>query len=264
MDELIFSGKYGSWELSARFDLDGASPEDVACALAYLHEQIEGEAFCHSGIECDKIEAMVPEGKGIGAAAKFIGSMKSGQWKELMVKYAVKPELAPVAESKLICSLLKKFGLHACVTSGMACSKIKPAAQEPLEGQIALICRYKDWIAIKKMGVDETTKDYEVAGILSAINTTLVRKAFDFVEVDRGAEAVADELTRGMRKSFQNLATALAGAEPKAREDPIYNALLMKKILENLGFPPYANVESMIKAYPELKTAKPRGRVAKK
>lgn len=262
MDELIFSGKYDDWEISIKFDLSGASDQDVAYALAYIHEQIESRAFCHAGIDCDMIEKEIPAGKGIQDMIKTLESRKPGEWKNFLMKASGKEELVPVAETKLVCTLLSKNNMYAKVIPAQ--SKLKPQKFELFEGQIALVGRYRDWISIKKMGLDEKTQDYEVAGILSGINTTLVKKSFDFMNPDRSVESIAAAATKGKRKSFINLAEALKQIAPSLGGDRIKDAYLLKCVFENLGFPPYANVESLIVAHPDLKAAKPRGRVAKR
>ncbi|MFA5077445.1 MAG: DUF2666 family protein [Candidatus Micrarchaeia archaeon] len=265
MDELLFSGKYGDWEYSVRFDLGNAEPKDVAYALSFIHENVESKAFCHSGIDCKMIEDAVPEGKGLMDAISFLEGRKPGEWKEFLLKAAGKEELLAVAESKFVCVLLCKNKVNAKICpSTLHSSSLRPRKQELLEGQIALIGRYRDWIAIKKMGVNEKTRDYEVAGILSAISSTLVRKSFDFLEPDRSVESIAASATKGKRKSFVNLATALRDVSGSMNGDEVRDAYLLKCVFENLGFAPYANVEALVPAYPELKVPKPRGRFAKK
>lgn len=263
MDEIIFSGAYKDWSYSAHFSLDKASDSDVAYALSFLHGQIESRAFCHSGVDCAFIEKSIPSGKGLPDLIKTLETRKPGEWKDFLLKAAGKPELLQVAEAKLICTLLDKNGIFAKVKSDLLKSTLKPGKQELLEGQISLIARYKDWISIKKMGVEGKTQDYEVAGILSAINTTLVKKAFDFLNPDKSVESIAASITKGKRKSFINLANALKEVSPSLTGDRIRDAYLLKCVFENLGFAPYANVEVLSAAYPDLKAPKPRGRVAK-
>lgn len=264
MDELIFSGAFRDWKYSARFDLANANEQDVAAALAQIHGEIEDRAFCYAGIDCDMIENSVPQGKGIPDVIKFLESRKPGEWKGLLLEAAGKKELLPAAEAKFICTLLTKNGVFAKMKSELLRSSIKPQKQELLEGQIALIGRYREWTAIKKMGVDEKTKDYEIAGILSSINTTIMKKAFDFMKPDRSVEAIADAATKGKRKSFVNLSEALKQVAQQLTGDKIRDAYLLKCVFENLGFAPYANVEVLVPAYPDLKTAKPKGRVSKR
>ncbi len=264
MDEIIFSASYKNWVFSERFDLSNASEQDVAYALAHIREHIENEAFCRSGVDCEGIEAAIPEGNGMHDLIKVLESRKPWEWKEFLLKFAGKEELLPVAEAKLVCALLKKNGISAKIESSMIKSLLKPQKQELFEGQVAFIGRYKDWMAIKKLGVDETTRDYEISGILSAINTTLVGKSFDFLHPDRSVESIAEAATRGKRKSFINLSQALRQVEPSLAGDRIRASYLLKCVFEKLGFAPYANVEVLTAAYPDLKVPKPRGRFSKK
>ncbi len=263
MDEMIFSGAYSGWEYSVRFDLAKATEQDVAFALAHIHEQIEDRAFCHSGVNCDAIEKAIPEGNGIPDMVKFLESRKPGEWKDFLLRMAGKAELVLVAEAKFVCVLLSKNRIFAKLNSRLLQSSLAPLEQKLLEGQIAFIARYKEWISIKKMSMEKRTQDYEVAAILSSINTTLVNKSFDFLRLDGGLKAIADAVTKGKRKSFVNLTEALRQVTPSLTGDRIRDAFLLKCIFENLGFAPYANVDVLISAYPHLKVAKPRGRVAK-
>lgn len=264
MDEIIFSGKYKDWKYSVRFELDNANARDVAYALAYIHEHVECEAFYNSGVDCIMLEKQIPFGNGIQDLITFLESKKPGEWKELLLKAAKKEELLPVAEAKFISTLLSKNKVFAKITTAIVESRLKPKEQELLEGQISFIGHYKDWISIKKMSVDEKTQDYEVAGILSSINSTLVNKSFDFMGVDKSVDAIATNATKGKRKSFINLAEALKKVVPSLTGEKIQDAYILKLVFENLGFAPYATVDLLMPAYPDLKIPKPKGRFAKK
>jgi hypothetical protein len=264
MDEVIFSGKYRDWEYNVRFDLSKASEADVAYALSYICEGIECRAFCHSGIICKMVEDEVPEGNGLDELTKYLDSRKPGQWKEFLLKVAGKEELIPVAEAKLICEVQKKFKVPAKIRTSMLKSTLKPGKPEPFEDQIAFVGRYRDWAAIKKLGLDEKTQDYEVSGILGSINSTMVKKAFFFLHPDPGIEAIAANATKGKRKSFANLTDAFRQISSAMNGESVHDAYLLKCVYENLGFAPYANVDILVPAHPDLKVAKPRGRMAKK
>jgi hypothetical protein len=45
--------------------------------------------------------------------------------------------------------------------------------------EVTFSAKYKNWISIKKMGIDENTKEPEVAHILASIKETIDRKAFE-------------------------------------------------------------------------------------
>ncbi|VVB98465.1 Uncharacterised protein [uncultured archaeon] len=264
MDEVLFAGKYNDWEYTVNFDLSKASERDVSYALSYIHEGIEDRAFFHSGIDCKMIEKEVPQGNGLQDLIKYIDSRKPGQWKEFLLQAARKEELLPVAEAKLICETQKKFKVPAKVSTTMVQSSLKPGKQELFEGQIAFVGKYKEWAAIKKLGMEDNTQDYEVAGILGSVNTTIVKKAFFFLHPDKELEAIAANATRGKRKSFINLTDAFRQVASSMTGEKIHDAYLLKCVYENLGFAPYANVEILVPAHPDLKVAKPRGRFGKK
>ncbi len=263
MDKIIFSGAYKDWNYSVKFDVTNASSMDISYILSSIHKQIENRAFCYSSINCEKIEKSILEGNGIENVIRYLESKKPGEWKKFFSDAIDKKELIPVAETKFICALLSKNEIFATMHPQMINSPINSLSQELLENEIAFIAKYKDWIAIKKMSISNETKDYEVAGILSNINTTLVRKAFDFMNPNREMEKLAVTATRWKRKSFANLANALRQISSSLSGNKINDAYLLKHVFENLGFAPYANVDMLIQAYPDLKPIKPRGRIAK-
>ncbi|MEW6528896.1 MAG: DUF2666 family protein [Candidatus Micrarchaeota archaeon] len=272
MDEMIFSAAYKDWNYSVKFDLSNALSSDVSYALSFIHEEIENRAFYYSGICCEKIEKFVleavpedvSEGKKISEIITFLESKKPVEWKAFFSSVANKNECIPIAEAKFFNALLVKNGVFATIRPQMINSSIKQLTQERLENQIAFIAKYKNWVTIKKMStMRNDIKDYEVAGILFGINTTLVKKAFDFMGPDKEIEKRALAITNGKRRLLVNLIDALKQISSSLGDNKIDNAYLLKCVFENIGFVPYANIDTLVSAYPDLKTTKPRGRIAK-
>lgn len=258
-DEIIFTGAHKDFKLGVRFDLSGASPLDVAYALDYVSLRIARPAFGFSGIDTEKIAAFATPQKGLGGACDFLESTSPGKIKEELAAALPKPELMPAAESYFVNRLLLKAGV-AFTVSGLS-SSLKPAEEKPGD-VIAFIGRYKDWIAIKKLGL-EGVKDYEVSGILSGITNTIVNKAFDFAGTKKD-EALVSSVAGGKRKSFGNLTACLRDLEAKlGGVSALDNAFVVMKVCETLGYKPYASPEMLTAAYPDIKPPKMRGRKPK-
>jgi len=254
-DELIFTGQYKDFRLGMRFDLSGKEPKDVAAALSYISERIEPAAFAFSGIDTKKVaEFAKPAGKGVGAVAAFFEKNPAGAIRGTLGSAMKNPALMSVAESYLLNQLL----MNAGVPFKAASSAITPK-EERIEDFIGLIGNYKGWIAVKKLGL-EKVQDYEVSGILSGINHTIVNKAFDFAGMKD--DALVGSVASGKRKSYGNLGAALKELEPKLTNTPD-DAYIVCKVCENVGYKPYASPEMLTNAHPDIKPPKVKGRKPK-
>ena len=243
-DEIVFTGRYKDFGLGVHYDLAKASEKDVAGILSEISEKIEPFAYSFSGIGTKAIEEQVKvEGTGIQAAVKAIEQSDFSKWSK--EKYP--KEMRPIAESYYFNRLMAKAGL-----------KIKPDAQtsikptkEEFGNMIAFVGKYKDWMAIKKLGL-EKAKDYEISGILSGINFTLVNKSFSFA----GMENEVSGITKGKRKSYGAVVECLGKIENPS-------PYVVCKVLEELGFRPYASSHMLTEAYPDIKPPKVKGRKPK-
>ncbi len=147
---------------------------------------------------------------------------------------------------------------------------------EPI-GEVAFTARYKDWMVIKKLSIDEKTTPQEVSAALASIEATLSRKSYQFSGINQSAiEAIAGKLVKGKRKSFISLAEALSSLKPTEIKDELRAACptdkhlgiaenyLLKCMLDQMGFKTNLDGETLQEAYPEIKVAKPRGNFGKK
>lgn len=263
MDEVVFSGNYKEWSCALRFDLNNAKNEDAAYALAVIHEKIEEKAFEYSGINCKMIEDYIPEGSGINELINFLGSIKPSEWRRNLLNAAPKKELLRACETKFISSAFAKHKIYTKIRPEMLNLQLNFQNENIINNQITFVGKYLDWAAIKKMSIDKNTANYEVAGILANINTSLVRKTFDFTTFEKNEE-ITTKLTQGKKRSIDNLIQVLKGALQYITQDKIQNAFLIGQVIEKLGFYHYANVEMLIPAYPDLKPPRKSGRNAKK
>ncbi len=250
-DEIIFNGAYKDLKVCVRFDLGGKSADEVVYALGYIGSAIEPHAYRFSGIDTKKIDAFArPEGTGLKGVCGFLQARQPKAISAALAEALPKDELMPAAESYLLNRLLTKAGVRFTAQSS---ATLKPEEEE-IGDHIAFIAKYRDWIAIKKLGL-EKVQDYEVSGILCGINHTLVNKGFDFA----GAKA---DVAAGKRKTLGNLCAALSELEPKlsgGRED----ACMITRTIEATGYKPYASPDMLTAAYPDIKPPKMRGRKPK-
>ncbi len=255
-DEVIFTGAYKDFRLGIRFNLSGKDPQSVASALGYVSESIEPYAFAFSGIDTKKIDAFVSvKGAGIGAACSFLESLSPGAIKEGLGKALPDPKLMSAAESYFFNRLLTKAGVAFKVLPAQGLSP----SEESITDYIGFIGKYRNWIAIKKLGL-ERVQDYEVSGILSGIDHTIVNKAFDFADMERD-EALVGSISGGKRRSLGNAASALRELESKLGADA--GAYPVCKVLEGIGYKPYASPEMLTEAHPDIKPPKVKGRKPK-
>lgn len=142
---------------------------------------------------------------------------------------------------------------------------------------MAFAARYRGWMVIKKMSIDEKTTPQEVSAALASIESTLSRKSYEFAGINLSAiDSLAGRLVKGKRKSFVSLAEALSSlrptelkaellsACPSEKHLPIAENYLLKAMLDLSGFKTNLDGETLSGTFPEIKVAKPRGNFGKK
>ncbi|VVC03252.1 Uncharacterised protein [Candidatus Bilamarchaeum dharawalense] len=254
-DEVIFTGQYKGFKLGIAFDLKGKEPEEVAQVLAYVSSKLEQPAFEFSEIDTKKIDGMAKvKGTGLKAIVEFIES--AGKLRDELGKCVNNPKLICVAE----CYLFNKLLTQANVQFKIVPTNAPKPSDEKIEDFIGFVGKYKEWVAIKKLGLGKV-QDYEVSGILSGVNHSIVNKAFDFAGVNKN-DALVDSVVKGKRKSYNNLAAALKELEPKLSKNQD-DAYVVCKVFENLGYKPYASPDMLTDAHPDIKPPKVKGRKPK-
>jgi hypothetical protein len=145
------------------------------------------------------------------------------------------------------------------------------------EGEVSFTARYRDWMVIKKMSIEDKTTPQEVSAILATVEATLTRKGYQFTGINQSQiEAMSERLIKGKRKSFVSLAEALSSLKPTALKSelltacptekhlPIAENYLLKVMLDQMGFKTNLDTETLSQTFPEIKVAKPRGNFGKK
>ncbi len=148
-----------------------------------------------------------------------------------------------------------------------------------MEGQdeVVFTAKYKDWIVIKKLKIDETTTPEEVVASLTSVNNSVVKKSFDFLGIKRDIiDAYALKVCKGRKKGFANLAEVLGTLKSPAMKTELRTACtdeknlpfaenyLLRAILDNLKMSAEIDLATLSKVYPNVKITKPRGNFGKK
>lgn len=146
-----------------------------------------------------------------------------------------------------------------------------------MDGEVIFTARYRDWMVIKKLSIDDKTTPQEVAAALASVEATISRKSYEFTGINREAiEAMAEKLASGKRKSFASLSDALSQLKPTELKGqllsacptpahlPIAENYLVKCLIDKVGFQTNLDLETLSKAFPEIKVPKPRGNFGKK
>lgn len=142
--------------------------------------------------------------------------------------------------------------------------------------EVAFAARHKDWMVVKKLLIEANTLPEEIALTLASIDKTMVRKSYEYTGIKTDVvEAYALKVAKKGR-TFANLSAvfgslkpgevkaALMEACPNPQLYPIAESYFVKKLLEEIGFDPCLEPETLGKVFPHIKVAKPRGNFGKK
>jgi hypothetical protein len=147
----------------------------------------------------------------------------------------------------------------------------------PEGDSIEFLARYKNWLAVKKIHIDEKTAPEEIVLQLSSIRQSVDKKSFELLGIDLAKlDAYAAQLVSGKRKSYGSLAETIqklgaTDAKEAVKEatggrdelTDIASTYLFRKTVQNLAFDFDVNAEMLQKAFPGLKVPKPPGRKPK-
>ncbi len=141
---------------------------------------------------------------------------------------------------------------------------------------IDFMAKYKDWVAIKKLGIRENTTPQEVAYQLAAIRAAVDRKAFSILGIKTDMlDAHAAQVTKGLRKGYESLSGALSTIKSSEGKKvinescdnkdllPLAETYLLAKIMTEIGFNVGIDQLALSKIYKELKPPKAPGRMGK-
>lgn len=147
----------------------------------------------------------------------------------------------------------------------------------PEGDSIEFLARYKNWLAVKKIHIDESTKPEEIVLQLSSIRQSVDKKSFELLGIDTAKlDAYATQLVGDKRKSYGSLAEIIqklgtgeakemvnGSAGGKTELTEIASTYLFRKTVQGLAFDFDVNPDMLQKAFPSLKIPKPPGRKPK-
>jgi len=145
------------------------------------------------------------------------------------------------------------------------------------EEYIDFMAKYKDWIAIRRLGIRPDTRPEEVVMHMAGVRTLIDSKSYPMLGIKLNIlDEHANKLTNGVRKSYETLSDvikSLGGSETKNVIEsscdnkaltPIAQVYLLGKTITNLGYDTGINPATLAKIFPGLKMPKvPMGRKKK-
>lgn len=140
--------------------------------------------------------------------------------------------------------------------------------------EINFSAKYKNWICVKKLAINENTAPAEIVAAMVSARESMDKKSFEILGINTGEiEQLAESLTKGKRKSYSAIAEVFGSMKPGEIKAKLLAAcnnneslvgiaeqFLLRKILGNLNYSASITTEALQDAFPELKIPKPRGR----
>ncbi|MGC8537645.1 MAG: DUF2666 family protein [Candidatus Micrarchaeia archaeon] len=147
---------------------------------------------------------------------------------------------------------------------------------EPSE-YVDFMVKYKDWVAIKRLGIRDQTRPEEIVFHLAGIRNSIDGKAFNILGIDTGKlNSLASSIAQGKRGGYSSLGDALKELDKRevkaqveaacsdAKLAKIAGIYLLNRVMLNMGFDSSINQEMLSKIYPDLKVKLPPGARKKK
>lgn len=247
--EIFLVGQYNDFEINRHFYTDQASRPELVGILVQLSDMIEPHIYRFSGIETQRIDAIVQVQPGLNGVVAFLRSVKRDMLLDMAPRNKEtgepKKTMVPIVENYLLRQALLRAGVPF---KPQAHTTLQPQS-DGLEDQIIFVGNCEGWFSVKKLTIEDKTADWEVAGLLSSINNTIMNRVWEWTE-PKGTPGI------GGRKSLGKLADALGAlTEP----DPY----AVCKTCENFGYKPYGSPEMLTDEYPDIKPPKTKGRKRK-
>ncbi len=147
---------------------------------------------------------------------------------------------------------------------------------EPSE-YIDFIAKYKEWVAMKRMGIRPETKPEEVVFHLASIRNTMDRKMYTFLGINTDAlDKLASQITEGKGRGYPSLSEAVKEIEKpdtkRALQDACQNktisklaeTYLLNRVITGVNLDTTISPQALAKLYPGVKFKLPPGAGRKK
>ncbi len=148
--------------------------------------------------------------------------------------------------------------------------------EEPSE-YVDFMVRYKDWVAIKRLGIRDQSRPEEIVFHLAGIRNSIDSKAFKILGIDtERLDSLASSIANGRKGNYSALGDVLKELDKKdvkaqiesscsdSKLSKIAGIYLLNRIMLNMGFDSSINQEMLSKVYPDLKVKLPPGAKRKK
>ncbi|MEM0149505.1 MAG: DUF2666 family protein [Candidatus Micrarchaeaceae archaeon] len=147
---------------------------------------------------------------------------------------------------------------------------------EPSE-YVDFMVKYKDWVAIKRLGIRDQTRPEEIAFHLAGIRNSIDGRVFRLLGIDtEKLDSLASSIAQGKKGNYSALGDALKELDKKeikaqvesscndSKLSKIAGIYVLNKVMLDMGFDSSINQGMLSKIYPDLKVKIPLGAKKKK
>jgi hypothetical protein len=135
--------------------------------------------------------------------------------------------------------------------------------------------KYKEWVAIKRLGITPQTKPEEIAYHLAGIRATIDSKAFKILGIDtdaidnhvkqvqktgKGPQAIAQAMLELEKPEFKRVVLDACSSQTLA---PFAKTYALNRLMNEFGVETSLSQLALSKAFKELKPPKAPGRLSK-
>lgn len=255
IDELIFYTPLPEIKEAFHYDLGDASDMQVGYLLSKISDMVEHVGYAFSGINLKPIDSYITsKAKQYMDIISFIE--KNASSINTVIKEACpEKEHKTIAESYFINRVLTYFGIPFKVLPAHFSNVKMPKEVHDIkiDDQIVFILHYNKMIAVKKLTVPKAER-WEISAILASINFTAVNNTFKLL-------SKREPKVKKYRHSLTYVAEVIK--ESFNIQDNVEKALFISRSLEQMNYSPYLQPMVLVKAYPDVKPPKPRGRLPK-
>lgn len=137
---------------------------------------------------------------------------------------------------------------------------------------VDFMAKYKDWVAIKRLGIRPETKPEEVVFHLANVRSLMDTKMYSFLGINTEAlDKVAEQISSGKGRGYASLADAVKELErpdvKKAAFEACQNkaasklaeTYILNKVINNMNFDTAISPATLTKLYPDVKLKLPPG-----
>lgn len=140
---------------------------------------------------------------------------------------------------------------------------------------IDFMAKYKDWVAIKRIGIRPDTKPEEIAFYLAGVRATADKRSYQILGIKtEPIDNFVKQATSGLGKKAESLVTVMGQYKSSDAKSAIEQAIsgnsdlkqfaeayLLNSLIAAVGFDTAISQVAMSKVWKNLKLPKPKGRM---